>query len=322
MPSRARRPLDRVRRRAHRRLVEDRTGVQLGQLVPRRSARGERRHHRQRLLVRDQIGPGRLARTLGVAPDPDEVVDQLEGETRLPAEGVHRRDLLVARARVERADRAGGAEQRAGLGGGHRQAFVQRDLTGRAPLEGAVRLLPRAELDDARGQPRGGGRRGGMRVLRQHPQGERAHRVTGDQRVRDAEDGPGGGPVPPGHVLVDDVVVEQGEVVRELHRGRGLHSPGLLRAQRAGRREDESRPDGLARVLRGRGAVGVLPAEVVHRDPPHGAGQGLDGRAQLGIDSGPRPVQEPHGPLTVGDGIRAGHGHGHFLRILRGDAVR
>lgn len=87
-----------------------------------------------------------------------------------------------------------------------------------------------------------------------------------------------------GPVLVDDVVVQQGEIVGQLHGdGRPHGVPGIT-PERPGGGQHERRPDRLARTAVGRASVGVLPAEVVHGDAPDGSGQRGDRRPQMGVD--------------------------------------
>lgn len=314
-------PLDRVGGASHLPRCVHGSPVERGKLGGGRGVGGEGRDHRQGLLVGGQVRPDRFARAGRVPPDADQVVDELEGEARLPAEAVHGADGPLPRTGVERAEGAGAAEQGARLGHGHGQALVERDVVGAAVLQGAVGLLSRAELDDAGGEPHCGvcGRR--VRVVRQQSQGEGEHGVARDDGVRYPEHRPGRGPVAPGGVLVDDVVVEEGEVVREFDRDGRPHRRVRVPSQRTGGGQDERRSDGLAR-LPGRGrTVGVLPAEVVHGDPADRPGQRLDGRPEVRVHGVTGVFQERGGLVPLHRGIRTDHGHGHSFLAPRGAVV-
>ncbi len=58
-----------------------------------------------------------------------------------------------------------------------------------------------------------------MRVFGEQAQGQGVHRVAGQDRVRDAEQGPCGGAVAAGGVAVHHVVVQEGEVVDQFDGG-------------------------------------------------------------------------------------------------------
>lgn len=118
-----------------------------------------------------------------------------------------------------------------------------------------------------------------MRVLGEQSLGQGLQRVPGEDRVGDPEHGPRGGPVPAGGVPVHHVVVQQREVVHQLHRGGGPYGDGLAPAERGDGGEDQRGTYRLARLPRDRGTVRVLPAEVVARDPAHRTGQRPDGPA-------------------------------------------
>lgn len=122
-----------------------------------------------------------------------------------------------------------------------------------------------------------------------------------------------------GGVPVHDVVVQQREVVDQLHGGRRLHGGRVLTAERSRGGEYQGRADRLARVARRRGAVRVLPAEVVERDPAHGSRQRVDGSAERGVDGRPGVLQDARRLLSV-------HRAGRDLPVhgppVRGTAVR
>lgn len=139
-----------------------------------------------------------------------------------------------------------------------------------------------------------------MRVLGEQSLGQCLQGVPGEDRVGVAEHGPRGGTVSSGGVPVHHVVVQQSEVVDQLHRGGRPYGRRVLPAERLHRGEHERGPDGLARVPRRRGAVRLLPAEVVQRDPAHRTRQRVDGPAQFGVDPRPRPLQDDRGLLRVG----------------------
>lgn len=224
---------------------------------------------------------------------------------------------------VQRTECAGAAEEGAGLGGGHGETLVERDLVGATLLEGAVGLLSRAQLDDAVREPDRGACRRRAGVLGEQPVGQGEHGVARDDGGRDAEHRPGRGAVPSGPVLVDDIVVQEAEVVDQFH-GHGCpHRLLRVAAHRPGRGEDERGPDRLAGLPGGRTAVGVLPAEVVHRDTPDGSGQRLDRGPKLRIDETPGALQERQCLVALGGGgVRTDHGHSGSLRSPGSGATR
>ncbi len=84
--------------------------VERGQFGCRGGAGGQGGDDRQGFLAHGQVRASWFAGDGGVAPDADQVVDELEREADLAAEGVHRVDGLGLGVGVEGAEGAGGAE--------------------------------------------------------------------------------------------------------------------------------------------------------------------------------------------------------------------
>ena len=222
----------------------------------------QREHDGQRLLLRAEVAPGRLAGHLRPAPDAEQVVDGLERETELAAERRRaRRRRASSASESERADRRRAREQRAGLRGLHLDALVERRVD--AGLERHVgRLAGDHRVGRARQRGRAA-RRGERARLEQHAHRERLERVADDDRLADAEERPHGRAVTALAVAVDHVVVQQREVVDELDGDRARHADRRERAGRLGREDRQRGPDALAAAARRRVALLVGPAQVV-----------------------------------------------------------
>ena len=103
-------------------------------------------------------------------------------------------------------------------------------------------------------------------------------------------------------VVVHDVVVNQREVVDQLHR----HRPGERHrgrsAHRLGRQDGQGGPDPFTVTPRRQGLpVGVNPAEVVAGRGGQPGRKPVDGRPQSRLDQGAGPLQH------IGDAVFAGH---------------
>jgi hypothetical protein len=174
---------------------------------------------------------------------------------------------LGGRADADGADAARAGHQGRGLVPGHLQALVQDHVV--AALEGQVGALAGDQPVHRRGQAASRPDTLGGRVVEQDVLGQAQQRVAGQDGGPDPEHGPGRGPVPPLGVAVHDVVVQQREVVHELHgRGRG-DAPLGRRAGGPGRQQGQRRAQRLAALaLTDGGAVSVDEAQVVGRDDP------------------------------------------------------
>src|SRR5206468_2867304 len=143
----------------------------------------------------------------------EDVVDQLEREAELCAEGRERGDGRRGRPGQDRPDRGAGRQQRSGLAGRHVEAFVQGDVL--AVLEGDVLDLPSGQFagDGGEEQRCAAGVRGGG--FEQDLVSEGEERVAGQDRGGRPPDRPHGTPVAAFGVTVHQVVVQQREVVDE-----------------------------------------------------------------------------------------------------------
>ena len=197
---------------------------------------------RQRLLAMGDVGrllAGRLFR----APDPEQVVVELEGEAERPAEAAIAGDDLVVVGRQQRAGLDRGGDERRGLAPDHVEVrstrhelvrLARRDVDVLALAQGQAGLVVQAHqaqdlgVGEAEvGQPMEGDAR------------QAEQRVAGVDRLRDAVDRPQRRAVAALGVAVLDVVVDEAEVVPELDgRGAGQRAPvvaGDARRRRAGR---------------------------------------------------------------------------------------
>src|SRR5919204_5676132 len=239
---------------------------------------------RVRELAPGEVVLAGLAGLLGLAPDAEPVVAELERDPEQPAgmtgapRGL-RRGLGHHRPHLE-----AGAQQRARLRLDHPQVRLGRrvgpalepeilalavdDLQQRVgeDLRRARPPLERRPLARARARAAG----------EERPERERRDPVAGVDRLRLAPDRPDRGPAAPRLVAILDVVVDEREVVRELQgAGRGQ---GVLDVASEGGRgpETQVRAHVLSAGLGGR-AVDVRPPHVIRR---HAAQQPLAGKSR------------------------------------------
>ncbi len=206
----------------------------------------ERVQDRQRLLVARDVRR-HLAGLLLQAPDAEQVVVELEGEPKRPAEAPVAGDHGLVVGREQRTGLDRGADQGRGLAPDH--VVVQLDghrLIGRgrgdvdvlALAQHHARLVVEAhqaqDLRIAEAQVR--------QAVQRHP-AEAEDEVAGVDRLRDPVERPQGRAVAALHVAVLDVVVDEAEVVAQLH-GRGAGEG--------------------TRVVAGDGGVGEQPQERAH----------------------------------------------------------
>ena len=293
-----------------------RPGQQLGQLGGRRRAAGQRGHHRQRLLPRPQVGPDRLAGDLRRAPDAEQVVGQLERPGRRARRSPARPMASAAcaprrgwRRCCRRRPSARPSCPRPSPGTRSRSRRRAARRPGRRP----------ARRSAAAPRPTGSGRptrRAAPVSSSSRSWARREQRVAGQDGRADAEHRPGRRPVPPLGVAVHDVVVQQREVVHELHRHRGGARPRSAGAPAA--RADSSAsagPQGLAAAAVARWAA--------RRRRPSRGGRRRPGRTS-GLEPRPRPSAIA-GPTRSRAGGHAGRhdcGHGDApCASLRGARV-
>ncbi len=186
------------------------------------------------------------------------------------------------RAGQDSAERAGTADQSAGLPGGHGQVVGDRHLV--LLLEGDVAALPLHQLHQRADEFLDRRPGLGLRGLGEDTQRGDQQRVPGEDRRGGTEQRPGGGPVAAQRVAVDDVVVQQGEVVDQFHGHGAGHRVRGAAADGHGRQQGECRTDHLAAAAGGRTglAVGLAPAPVVPRHQALLGGQRLHRRPQGG----------------------------------------
>src|SRR6478672_7105676 len=242
---------------------------------------------RKRLLaVRDVAGC--LPRGLLTAPDAQQVVVELERDAEGPPEGVIAGDDgLVVRCE-QRAGLDRRSDERRGLSADHVE--VRIDAHGRVRPRGRdVEVLTLAERETRLvveahepkhlpvGEPE----------LREPVQGdarEAEQRVARVDRLRDAVYGPERGPMAALAIAVLDVVVDEAEVVAELHRGGSWQAKLVVARDRGVREEPEERSDPLA--ARGTRAI---ETEVVADHLVQAVGRGiviLDEADDLGFGVG------------------------------------
>ena len=254
---------------------------------------------RQRLLVPREVR-GLLAGRLLPAPDPQDVVVELEGEPQRPAEGLVARDDVLVVGGQEGAGLDACRDEGRRLAPDHVEVEVYRhrgvvlagpDVDVLALAERQAGLVVEAHqaqhlcvAEAELGQP-----------VERDP-GEDEHGVAGVDRLRDPVDGPQRRPVAPLAIAVLDVVVDEAEVVAQLHGGGARQGRiGLARDGRVGQQPQE-RPHPLAR------RPGPVEAHVVADHLVHAAGR------RIAIHGKPEDLR-----LHVGD--QAGqvevHGAGH-----------
>ena len=167
-------------------------------------AAAERQHHRQRDLAGTEIIADILAELGRLAAVVERIVDELEGDAEIHAEGPAGR-LLVLGARAERGSHlACGREQLGGLAADHREVFI----LGRRGILGGGELHHLALGDD------GGGRRqdfeGAERADLDHHLERLAQQKIADQHARlVAPEHAGGKLAAPQLALVHHVVVQK-----------------------------------------------------------------------------------------------------------------
>lgn len=216
-----------------------RDSVQPGQCSTGRSSEGEGVGDGERLLPSTTVGPDRFSGPSGIAPDPENVVGDLVRDPELLAERAERAGSRVRarHATEQRPHLTGGTEQHRGFLVGHPLAGGQ--VRGLGRLQRHVRRLPVQECHQRTGQLRhrraGGGIRAGPEVV----DGQSQQAVAGQERRVVAGYGPRGRASAPGVVLVQDVVVQQGELVDELdgHRRRQRLLRGAAHRFRAQHRQ-------------------------------------------------------------------------------------
>ena len=185
------------------------------------------------------------------APDPEQVVVELEGEAERPAEAAIAGDDLVVLGGEDGAGLDRGGDERRGLAADHVEVAARRvissserahrDVDVLALAQRQARLVVQAHQAQDR---RVGEAEVGQPVERDPRQAEQ--RVAGVDRLGDAVDGPQRRPVAALDVAVLDVVVDEAEVVAELDR-RGAGQRALVLAGDAGVGEQaEQRPHPLA----------------------------------------------------------------------------
>ncbi len=218
----------------------------------------------------------------------------------------------VVRAAEHRADGAGAGEQGTGLVALHLQTLFYADAV--AVLVGDVLGLTVDQGPGGGGQAAGGTARLHGAEFQQHLVGQGEQGVADEDGLGGAVHLPDGVAVPALFVAVHQVVVQQREVVDQLH-GDGAGDAGLgLGAGDLRGEHREGGAYGLAAVPVRGVALGVDPAEVVGGNRVHGRCQAVDGRPQYRCGKGPAALQE-RGHVHRGppSGLR-GRGHsGHSL---------
>ncbi len=277
--------------------------------------------HRQRLLVAGEIG-GLLAGLLLLAPDPEQVVVDLERDPQRPAEpAVARDDLVVVggqqRPRLDRRRDQGGR-----LAPDHVEVEVDgHRLVGRGAGDVEVLALAQhhARLVVQAHQPQD--------LLVREPEVrqpmERDPRQAEDEvarvdRLRHAVDGPQRRAVAPLGVAVLDVVVDEAEVVAELDRGCARQGRSMVARDRG----VGEQPEEGAHALAARAVVAVHPQVVADhlvdaggrrvavRDDPHDLVLGVrEEEREVDIarnGHGPRSVPAPDANVSVKSSLLVG----------------
>ncbi len=279
--------------------------VELGEEGPVLVGRGGRRdelaqeQHGHGGDVLAQVRAGRLAGLGAVGHDVEDVVGELEGDSRLLPEPGHGVDDGGRGAPEQRPEAGRRREEGRGLVGQHPEVVVD-GLVAAARADGLV------ELPEAQALERPGLEEHGLGPeLRHEPGRAGEQQVPGEDRDRVPPDLVGGRGAAPHGRRVHDVVVVQGREVRELHDGRrGEHLVARTVAELRGEQR-EVRTQALAaggeQVARGLVDQGVLVG---------------DGRLESFLDelhAGGQPGAE----RVVDDGEDGGHGtggsgcHGH-----------
>jgi len=124
--------------------------VERGEPVAGGGAAGQGRDDGQALLPRAEVRADGLAGDGGVAPDAQQVVDELEGEPEAPSELPQGVDPFGLGTRRECAQRAGRGEQGRRLAGRRLQAFVQADV--RPGLEDEIGALAGDQCEQGPGE--------------------------------------------------------------------------------------------------------------------------------------------------------------------------
>ncbi len=219
---------------------------------------------------------------------------------------------VLVGAAEHRADGAGAGEQGPGLVALHLQALLDADAV--AVLVGDVLGLTVDQGPAGLGQPAGGTAGLDAAQLQQHLVGQREQGVADQDGLGGAVHLPDGVAVAALLVAVHQVVVQEGEVVHQLHGHRAGHAHLGRGAGDLGGEHGERGTYGLAAVAVRGVALGVDPAEVVGGDGVHGRGQSVDRRPQDRRGQGPAALQK-RGHVHRGPSIgRRGRGHsGHSL---------
>ena len=186
----------------------------------------------------------------------------MEGHAQFGAKTPQRVDELISAAHRRRTDRRRAGEQRPGLARLHVQARCE--INRRGSLERQIVGLPADQLVHRLGQARQGPYPR-LAVGQQHIERKREHGVAGQDRLTVAEYHPPGRPVSPFQVAVHDIVVQQGEVVDELHRDGRRHPIGERAACCFGTDDRERGPQRFAASVFDRIAELVVPIELIAR---------------------------------------------------------
>ena len=221
--------------------------------------------HRERLLAAGDVGR-LLAGRLLLAPDPEQVVVELEGQPEVPAERPVALDDVLVVGGQERAGLDRGGDEGRGLAPDHVEVELDRhELVGLAGRDVDVLALAQGDagLVVEAHQPEDlaiAEAEVGQAVERDAAEAE--EHVAGVDRLGDAVERPQRRPVAALAVAVLDVVVDEAEVVAELD-GRGARQGGAVVAGDRGVGEEaEQRPHPLAArrrsSRRGRGGSGTV----------------------------------------------------------------
>ncbi len=237
---------------------------------------------------------------------PEQVVVDLEREPERPAEAPVARDDLVVVGRQQGASLDRGRDQGRGLAADHVEVELDRHRLvrrGRRDVEvlALAQLHARLVVEAHQAQDLGVAEAEvGQSVQRDPRQAE--DQVARVDRLRHAVEHPQGRAVPPLHVAVLDVVVDEAEVVAELDR-RGARQRGPVIALDRRVREE---PEQGAHALAAR-AVSALEPEVVADHLVHVRRRGVpvvddtqDLRLGVGDEEGDVDVaRDGHGPGSV-----------------------
>ena len=209
----------------------------------------ERVQHRQGLLVAGDVRR-HLAGLLLLAPDAQQVVVELEGEAERPAEPAVAGDDRLVVGRQQRPGLDGGGDQRRGLAPDHVEVELHRHrLVGRRRGDVDVLALAQhhARLVVEAHEPQDlGVAEAEVREAVQRDAAEAEDQVAGVDRLRHAVERPQRGPVAALDVAVLDVVVDEAEVVAELHGRRTGQGAGVLAGDRRVGEEAQERAHALA----------------------------------------------------------------------------